>query len=213
MSKSSYALKLMTLAVTTVASLLPIQATKADATFSEVNMVQTDVIAVSQTLPPLFGIPRFNLLVIEQIPGRNTCWQEVGENPTNVNLLLSNFDFTGHCRRATDANGYSIRYNGQDYGQSYILNLVESNGVLNLIGFNPNTNTRINIGTTTGMNGQPMKINLNPGWQLTKRAYQGKVLGHFYFSYQEPATTQNNTLPENNTLPDGNVRDIVAPSN
>jgi hypothetical protein len=38
------------------------------------------------------------------------------------------------------------------------------------------------IGETQGLNAGFMKIILNPGWQFTKRSYNGKPLGHFYFS-------------------------------
>jgi hypothetical protein len=43
------------------------------------------------------------------------------------------------------------------------------------------------IGRTNGDVNEFMKISLDPAWRLSKRAYQGRTLGHFYFTTNEPA--------------------------
>lgn len=214
MLKSSLPIKLITLALTSVLGMIPINSANASI-FDEVEVEQENFIAVAQ---PFGEENRLNLIVVEQIPGMNTCWSETGSNPTNVNLLLANFDFSGHCRRSTDANGYSIRYEGQDLGLDYLLSFVRRDGQLNLVGINRRDNTRINVGTVQSYNDQPMKINLNPGWRFSKRSYQGNVLGHVYFSYNEPEQPirpQETIQPQmnNNDMPmEGEIRDIVPPS-
>ncbi len=148
-------------------------------TFDEKEMDQSQVIAI--VAPYRHG---YNLVVIEQIEGKNQCWKEFGNSPVLVDLLLMNFDFTDHCRRATDTNGYSIRIAGQEYGTDYLLNIVEESGELHLIATsrNPQQST-LRIGRTHGQfNGGFPKIFLNPGWRFTKRSYQGQELSHFYFS-------------------------------
>lgn len=224
MLKSLITSKLSILALTTLSSILPFQSAQG-ITFQETEVNQSEFVAVAQP----YGENKYNLIVIEQIPGKNTCWREMGANPVNVDLLLLNFDFSGHCRRSTDANGYSIRYDGQDYGLDVILNLVERDGNLTLVGLNrrnPNEPPII-VGSAQGLNGQPMKIQLNPGWRFTKRTYEGKMLGHVYFSYDSTAVQSNppvtnnvniinNPLPEtSNPLPEtpsqGRIQEIVSP--
>ena len=182
MLKSKISHRLSILFLATLSSVLPFSVVNAS-TFQETEVNQEEFIAIAQP----FGENKYNLIVIEQIPEKNSCWSEnqTSSNPVNVDLLLMEFDFSGHCRRSTDANGYSIRYDGQDYGLDYILTLVEKDGKLLLIGTN-RTNLNqppIIVGSSEGINGQPMKIKLNPGWRFTKRTYDGKVLGHVYFSY------------------------------
>jgi len=216
MIKSSLPAKIATLAITSLVGLVPMNSARASM-FDEVEVIQEDFIAVAQ---PFGENNRYNLIVIEQVPGRNTCWQEQGSNPVNVDLLLLNFDFSGHCRRSTDANGYSIRYNGNDLGLDVLLTLVERNGMLNLVGINRRDNSRMVVGSVERVSDQPMKIKLNPGWTFSKRSYQGNVLGHVYFSYTTPEETEEMSTPTeevtpdmmDSTTPQGEIRDIVAPS-
>jgi len=172
-------LKLAALATIAITSIIPLNPVKAN-TFEEQEVEQSNFIAVAEP----FGGNQHNLLVIEQIPGKQACWSENGSNPVMVEPLLLNFDFTGHCRRATDSNGYSIRMEGVDYGLEYMLRIVERNGELVLIGTNRlNSKEEVEIGRTGGTGSGFTKIVLDPGWHFTKRVYQGKVLGHVYLSY------------------------------
>lgn len=213
MIKSAFTRKIATLALTTLCSILPLNAAQT-ATFEEMEVSQPSFIAVAQP----YGDNKYNLIVIEQIPNKKACWSETGGNPVNVDLLLINFDFSGHCRRSTDANGYSIRYDGEDLGLNVLLNLVERNGNLILLGMNrlDPRQPPIIVGTTEGLNAQPMKIQLSPGWRFTKRTYQGKTLGHVYFSYdsaqsQTPMPMEDGMMNNPETVEEGTVQEIVAP--
>ncbi|BAQ60437.1 hypothetical protein GM3708_843 [Geminocystis sp. NIES-3708] len=222
MIKSLLSTKLSVLSLIALSTFLPFNPAKA-VTFQETEVNQNEFIAVAQP----YGENKYNLIVIEQIAGKNSCWSEGGSNPVNVDLLLLNFDFSGHCRRSTDANGYSIRSDGQDYGLDILLNLVEKDGNLMLIGINRRDINQppVVVGTAQGLNGQPMKIQLNPGWRFTKRTYEGKPLGHVYFSYDSatagnmmPSMNTNNNQEMNNSVTsptqmptEGKIQEIVSP--
>ncbi|MDJ0591736.1 MAG: DUF3747 domain-containing protein [Pleurocapsa sp. MO_226.B13] len=175
--KLSGLLKLTFIANIIAASLIAVPSAKAN-TFDEKEIAQEQVIAIAA--PYRNG---YNLVVIEQVPGKDKCWAEQGVSPVQVEPLLLNFDFTGHCRRATDSNGYSIRIGGEEKGSDYLLEIVEQDSELVLIGTQRDPNQApITIGRTRGKSEGFTKIFLNPGWRFTKRSYQGKELGHFYFS-------------------------------
>lgn len=153
-------------------------------TFDETEINQDRVIAIAQ--PRALG--GYQLLIVEQVSDRRQCWSESGSNPVRVDPLLVTFDFTGICGRATDSNGFSIRMAGTDLALKYSLSLQSVDGNVVLIGSpsDPNAQPMI-IGRTNGDANGFMKIVLDPGWRLTKRAYQGRTLGHFYFTSNQPA--------------------------
>jgi hypothetical protein len=125
----------------------------------------------------------YRLLVVEQIKNTRPCWSESGSNPIVVDPLLTTFDFTGICGRATDSNGYSIRVAQQDLGLQYGLRIEQGNGELVLVGSSHRGGPAMVIGRTYGMQeGQFLKFILEPGWRLTRRTYEGRVLGHVYFT-------------------------------
>ncbi len=166
---------MVTAAFTSAVSFLPTKA----AIIGEENIPQSQVVAVAAP----FGNNRYNLVVVEQIPGKDNCWNERGTQPTIIDPVWTTFDFTGHCRRATDSNGYSVHLDGQDTSQDYLLSLVERDGELKLVALNRQDRSRTVIGTTFGLSsGDFLKVYLNPGWQFTKKTVDGKVLGHVYFS-------------------------------
>jgi len=173
-------LGLTILGMTTITSLQFINSALAGSSpFSETPLDQEKVIAIASP----FGENHYNLLVIEQIPGKKQCWSENGSNPVVVDPLLLKFDFTGSCRRSTDSNGYSVRINGEDYGLDLLLGIVVKDNELVLVATNRKTSEEIVIGRTKGLvAGGFLKIQLDPGWSFTKRTYKGKLLGHFYFS-------------------------------
>jgi hypothetical protein len=171
---------LTVLATATLTSVAIDNSVRAAATFDEQEIDRNQIIAIARP----YGANKYDLLVIEQIPGKKQCWSESGSRPTVVEPLLLKFDFTGHCNRSTDSNGYSIRVDGQDFGLDYLLRIVERNGELFLVGTsrtNPSQRDIV-IGRTYGLQRGFLKIHLNAGWRFSKRAYQGKVLGHVYFS-------------------------------
>ncbi|HAC62723.1 MAG TPA: S-layer protein [Cyanothece sp. UBA12306] len=182
--KINLPLRLATLATVTFSSLIPFNTPVKASTFEEQALNQEGVIAIARP----YGQNKYDLLIIEQIPDKQACWAESGSNPVLVEPLLLNFDFTGICRRATDSNGYSIRVDGNDLGLDYLLRLVPRGGELVLVGTPRSGNyTEIVLGSTKGLASGFMKVILNPGWQFSKRAYQGKTLGHFYISGSQAA--------------------------
>lgn len=156
--------------------------------FTETALDQTQVIAIAR--PYGVEIIKYDLLVLEQIPNKRQCWQEKADTlgPVLVEPLLLQFDFTGMCRRSTDSNGYSVRIDGQDYGLEYLLRIIpQSNELLLVATSRSGKAPELVIGSTRGLAAGFMKIQLNPGWQFTKRTYNGKPLGHFYFSTSQAA--------------------------
>jgi hypothetical protein len=149
--------------------------------FSETAIEPTEVIAIARP----YGVEttKYDLLIIQQIPQKRQCWQTNVGTPIVVDPLLLNFDFTGSCNRATDSNGYSVRIDGQDYGLEYLLRIVPKGNELILVATSRTRQApELTIGRTAGLVNGFMQIQLDPGWQLTKRTFNGKQLGHFYFS-------------------------------
>jgi hypothetical protein len=142
----------------------------------EVNQGQFAVVAA----PYRHG---YNLLILEQIPGQRPCWSETGSNPTIIDPLFLEFDFTKACIRSSDSNSYSIRFGGEDYGLDYLLNVVKKEGELHLIGTPRDPNQpELLIGQTNGLSAGSLKFHLNPGWRLTKRTFEGNATEHIYLS-------------------------------
>jgi N-acetylmuramoyl-L-alanine amidase len=132
----------------------------------------------------------YNLMILQQIPNQRQCWQEQGpgDGPVVVDPLLLDFDFTGACDRSTDGNGYSVRINGQDLGVQYRLEISPRQN--DLVLFARPTRDRsappIEIGRTHGRTNDFLKIQLNPGWQMARRTYNGQPVGHIYLTHDAP---------------------------
>lgn len=171
--------KLSIVAITSIVlgstlSLFPVKA--AETGQEDIDQSQVAAIAVP-------GGRFYNLVVVEQIPGQQDCWQESGSQPTVIDPLWTTFDFTGSCRRAADSNGYSVRLDGQDTSQDYSLDVVEQEDEIQLVAVSRADRSRTVVGKTFGKkDGEFLKIYLNPGWQFTKKTFEGKTLGHFFFS-------------------------------
>ncbi|MEB3312718.1 MAG: DUF3747 domain-containing protein [Cyanobacteriota bacterium] len=137
---------------------------------------------------PVRGGQLHTLMILEQIPQGRACWQEQGDKPVVVDPLLLNFDFTGSCDRRTDSNGYSLRVNGQDLAGQYRLEISPRQDDLVLFA-RPSRDRSLpalEIGRTQGRQQGFLKIQLNPGWQLTRRLHRGTPLGHIYLSHDQP---------------------------
>jgi N-acetylmuramoyl-L-alanine amidase len=157
-------------------------ASSASATqFSQRELDPGKVIAIASPV----GNSSHQLLVLEQISNQRDCWQENGDV---VEPLLLRFDFTGICSRGTDSNGYSIRVGGEDLGWQYRLQVVRDGSTLKLVGAsNQNRNAPLlEIGRASLISNQLTRIELNPGWRLTKRVYNGQTLGHYYLTHDRP---------------------------
>ena len=168
-------------------------------TFDETEINQDRVIAIAQ--PRAFG--GYQLLIVEQVTDKRQCWSESGSNPVRVDPLLVTFDFTGICGRATDSNGFSIRMAGTDLALKYALTLETVDGNVLLMGTPVDYQGKsVIIGRTNGDINEFMKITLDPAWRLSKRAYQGRTLGHFYFTTNEPAPPEiGNTAGNTEAIP------------
>ncbi|NEO55475.1 MAG: DUF3747 domain-containing protein [Okeania sp. SIO3B5] len=164
---------------------------QANFTFDEVEIDQNQVIATAMPLSDLNGYSGYQLIILEQRSNQRPCWSEseAGLYPILVEPLLLDFNFSGICGRATDSNGYSIRVDGNDLSVSHRLILQNVGGEIKLFGISLTGDKKL-IGRSRGLSNGMMKIFLEPGWQFTKRSYQGKVLGHFYFSYDSFAAKQ-----------------------
>ncbi len=177
--KFSLPSKLTALATATLSALTCFTPAQASV-FSQQEVDQSQFAAIAAP----FGSSSHQLLIVEQIPGKQTCWSESGSNPVKINPLLLNFNFSGHCRRSTDSNGYSIRVAGQDYGSQYILNVVKRDGEMILIGAPRlgSGGSEVVVGRTYGLDNGFAKIFLDPEWRFTKRSFEGKTLGHVYIT-------------------------------
>lgn len=129
----------------------------------------------------------YKLLILEQLNSSRPCWNETGSNPSNVEPLLLNFDFTGICSRLVDSNGFSIRTAGVDQALQYSLRVIrQDNDLLLVAASNTDRDAQVVIGRTNGIPTGFSRIILDPGWRLTRRAYNGKAVGHVYITYDQP---------------------------
>ena len=150
------------------------------ASFGEKEISQSEYIAVAAP----FGQQEHQLLIIGQISDEKPCWSESGSNPVIVDPLLVKFDFTGICDRKTDANGYSIRIDGEDQARNYSLRIRRRNNDLVLVGSPPpnSQGQEIELGRANGVTDGFAKIQLDQDWRFTKRTFEKKTLGHIYLT-------------------------------
>jgi N-acetylmuramoyl-L-alanine amidase len=169
-------------ATTTFASSVTAIAPATAGQFSQAEVDQSKFVAVAS---PYRGGSSFQLLVLEQVSDTRECWSESGAEPTLIDPLLLQFDFTGVCSRSTDSNGYSIRVNGEDLGLRYSLRIVKQGEDMVLVGApNDRSGQAIVVGRTHGMVTSFAKITLDPGWRFTKRVFGDRTLGHVYLTYE-----------------------------
>ncbi len=150
------------------------------AQFTEAPVSEEEVVAIA--VPA--GAIGYNLNVVQQVPGKQQCYAEKGSEPTIIDPLWTTFDFTGSCNRSTDSNGYSVRLDGEDTSLDYRLDVIPKGDNLQLVAKNYKGGSNLVVGQTFGKpgDGEYVKIHLNTGWEFTKKAYEGKVLGHCFFS-------------------------------
>ncbi|MGJ3250212.1 MAG: DUF3747 domain-containing protein [Elainellaceae cyanobacterium] len=163
--------------------------------FGQRDLDPDRVIAIASPV----GTSSHQLLILEQISDRRDCWREQG---SVVEPLLLDFDFTGICNRGTDSNGYSIRAGDEDLGWKYRLQVVRDGSTLKLVGAsNVDRNSPpVEIGSTTTAPGDLVRIELNPGWRLTKRVYNGQSLGHYYLSHDQSIDELIAAAPDPNPI-------------
>ncbi|MBW4551366.1 MAG: DUF3747 domain-containing protein [Aphanocapsa sp. GSE-SYN-MK-11-07L] len=147
------------------------------AQFQQQEIDQSKYIALAMPL----ASGHYKLLVLQQISTARQCWSESGTAPIVVDPLLVNFDFTGICSRNADSNGYSIRVAGEDLALKYSLSIDHQGNELLLVGRAAGAPPMV-IARTHGMADGFQKFLLEPGWRLSRRAFNGKPLGHVYFT-------------------------------
>jgi N-acetylmuramoyl-L-alanine amidase len=174
--------RFVALAALTVTSTLAAAApTFSVSQFGQKEVDQTKFAAIAS---PYQAGKAHQLLVVEQVTDARPCWSESGSAPILVNPLLLQFDFTGICGRSTDANGYSIRMNGEDLGLRYSLRVLQRDNDLVLVGApRDRGGQEIVVGHAAGMTTDFAKITLDPGWRFTKRTLGDRTLGHVYLTY------------------------------
>jgi len=133
----------------------------------------------------------YGLLILEQVKNDRPCWDEVetGGGLTIVDPLLTRFDFTGICGRSNDSNSYSLRAGGEDLGLQYSLRVLrQGNNLFLVAASNRQRNLNIPIGRTNGLPqpGAFAEIQLEPGWRLARRTFNGRSTGHVYLTNDQP---------------------------
>ncbi len=128
---------------------------------------------------------RSQLNIYEQRSNKRACFAVKGSSPAVVDPLLARFDFTGICNRYIDENGYSLRIGGDDLGTRYQLSVVKTEGDMHLLAIpsKDNSNPTLLIARSGGAAASSsdfLKLVFEPGWQLMRRQYGQRTLGHLY---------------------------------
>lgn len=170
----------MTLVGFTVAATGASQAAIASSLFGKQEVDQNRFAVIASP----YGGNLHQLLIVKQISNARRCWSESGTSPTVIDPLLVQFDFTDICGRSTDSNGYSIRVGNDDQNWKYRLQVLKQGNDLHLLAFPTSDRTApaLLIGRTRGYTQGFAKFELEPGWRVTERTYQGKNLGHVYLT-------------------------------
>jgi len=159
--------------------------TDASATFGMNETDQTPFIMVAQPTSRLGGKQRYGLMIIEQKREEPLCYSTTGSSPTQVNILLLNFDFSGICGKSTDTNGYIIRAGGEDLKFDPVVE--NEDGVLVLYA-KPRRSAGSNaekfiIGQTDGIAANGFtQIFMKPGWRLARQTFNDSVTGRTYIA-------------------------------
>ncbi|MFM9110010.1 MAG: DUF3747 domain-containing protein [Prochlorococcaceae cyanobacterium] len=129
------------------------------------------------------GRSDWNLLVLEQLRPQPACWAPRGDGL--VDPSLNRFDFTNICSRYLDSNGYSLRIADQDLATSFRLRLQQVGDELLLQAVAPDQPAVL----TLGRGAVPLRdrdgfvaLELDAGWQLQRRSFEGRSLNHVYFA-------------------------------
>ncbi|TVS07554.1 MAG: DUF3747 domain-containing protein [Cyanobium sp. PLM2.Bin73] len=170
---------LATLGLSALVAVPAPQAVRAASLFqtAELNPANFAVVAA-----PIGNGERAQLNIYEQLNDRRACFAVNGSQPAVVEPLLATFDFTGICSRYLDANGYSLRIGDTDLAPGYRLSVVRFNddNLLLAVPTRSGIGPEMVVARTNGPGTDYLKLVLEPGWQLKRRAYNGRNLGHVY---------------------------------
>ena len=152
---------------------------RAQALFNAAEVEQNRFVIVAA---PIGDGSRAQLNIYEQRSAARPCFEVQGSSPAVVNPLLATFDFTGICNRFIDANGYSVRVGGADLATSYRLTVLRQSGdnVLLAVPTKAGAGPEMLVARTQGPGAGFLQLVFEPGWQLKRRAYGGRNLGHVY---------------------------------
>ena len=137
----------------------------------------------------------YRLLILEQLSDQRDCYEEQPGSPTTVEPLLLNFDFSGICGRRSDSNGYSVNIGGEDMSRRYRLQVTRRGENLVLVALPGALPGRggdlptLEIGRSNGVANDFVKIELDPGWKLSRRTLNGSAQGHVYLSNDQNLDT------------------------
>ena len=158
--------------------------------FTTVPVDESKFILVSA---PIGSGERSQLNIYEQRSDKRPCFAVGSGSPAVVDPLLSGFDFTGICNRYIDGNGYSLRIGGDDLGTRYRLTVVNTGTDMELLAAPTRDQSRptMLVAKAGGSGSGFLKLNLEPGWKLVRRAYGTKSLGHIYvYRDAEPVSSE-----------------------
>jgi hypothetical protein len=155
------------------------RAARASSLFQAVELQSGNFAVVAA---PIGNGERAQLNIYEQLNDRRACFDINGSQPAAVEPLLASFDFTGICSRYLDANGYSVRIGDADLAPGYRLTVVRYNddNLLLAVPTRSGLGPEMLVARTNGPGTGYLKLVLEPGWQLMRRAYNGRNLGHVY---------------------------------
>jgi N-acetylmuramoyl-L-alanine amidase len=165
---------------------------QANSLFSQLEVDQNRYAIVAS---PYASGTLHQLLILKQISNARPCWSESGANPTTINPLLVEFDFTDVCGRSTDSNGYSVRVGDEDLNWRYSLRVARRGNDLHLLAV-PNVDRaapELLVARTRGLTQGFAKFYPEPGWRLTERSYQGSSVGHMYLTHDQSLASLNAT--------------------
>ena len=140
----------------------------------DVNASQFAIVAA-----PIPGSGTSQLQIYEQIGSQRACYAVNGDT---VDPLLVSFDFTNICQRYIDSNGYSLRIGSQDLGTIYRLSIRRSGSehLLMAIPTKPGAGPELRVARAIGDGEKFLRLELESGWSLRRRNWQGTDLGHLY---------------------------------
>ena len=151
----------------------------ANALFQAADLSQERFVLVAA---PIGDGVRAQLNIYEQVKPTRPCFAVAPGAPALVEPLLATFDFSGICSRFIDANGYSVRVGGADLATSYRLTVQRqsADNVLLAVPTKAGAGPEMLVARTQGAGSGFLQLVFEPGWQLKRRAFGGRNLGHVY---------------------------------
>jgi hypothetical protein len=151
----------------------------ANALFQAADLSQERFVLVAA---PIGDGVRAQLNIYEQVKPTRPCFAVAPGAPALVEPLLATFDFSGICSRFIDANGYSVRVGGADLATSYRLTVQRqsADNVLLAVPTKAGAGPEMLVARTQGPGSGFLQLVFEPGWQLKRRAFGGRNLGHVY---------------------------------